>query len=158
VIDTDGDGIPDKDDACPKIAGPASNKGCPVKKVVSQDAIKQLNSYAKTILFNSGKSSFQQQTYPILQNITSILKEYPDAQFSIEGHTDSDGNNDANQTLSENRASAVKNYLVKNGIASTRLTSVGYGETKPVSSNKTAAGKAKNRRTEVILVKVILMD
>jgi outer membrane protein OmpA-like peptidoglycan-associated protein len=104
-------------------------------------------------LFNSGKSSFQQQTFPVLQSITAILKEYPDSKFSIEGHTDSDGKDAANQKLSEDRAKAVKDYLVTNGVAEERLTSAGYGETKPIDSNKTKAGKANNRRVEVNLVK-----
>jgi len=115
--------------------------------------MKKLNDYAKTILFDTSKSTFQQQTYPVLQAITAILKEYPESKFSIEGHTDSDGKDVANQTLSENRAAAVKNYLVENGINASRLTSAGFGETKPIDSNKTKAGKANNRRVEVKLVK-----
>ena len=83
----------------------------------------------------------------------AIFKEYPNADFSIEGHTDSDGSNALNQTLSENRAGAVKTFLVENGIATERLTSIGFGETKPVTSNKTAKGKAQNRRVEVKLIK-----
>ncbi len=79
-------------------------------------------------MFDTSKSTFQKQTYPVLDAITSILKEYPAANFSIEGHTDSDGADAANQTLSENRAAAVKNYLIENGIAASRLTSRGYGE------------------------------
>ena len=104
-------------------------------------------------MFDSGKASFQQQTYPVLQAITAILKEYPTANFSIEGHTDSDGKDATNQKLSEDRAAAVKNYLVENGIAASRLTSAGFGESKPIDTNKTKAGKANNRRVEVKLVK-----
>ena len=115
--------------------------------------IKRLNDYAKTILFDSGKSSFQKQTYPVLEAITAILKEYPNSNFSLEGHTDSDGKDAANQTLSENRAGAVKDYLIEKGIASSRLSSKGFGETMPIDSNKTKAGKANNRRVEVKLVK-----
>jgi outer membrane protein OmpA-like peptidoglycan-associated protein len=104
-------------------------------------------------LFNSGKSTFQQQTFPVLQSIAAILKEYPSAKFSIEGHTDSDGKDAANQKLSEDRAAAVKNYLIESGIASSRLASVGFGEGSPIDTNKTKAGKANNRRVEVKLVK-----
>lgn len=148
--DTDGDGVADKDDACPTVAGTVANNGCPE---VSDDDIKKLNEYAKTILFNSGKSSFQKQTFPVLQAITAILKEYPSANFSIEGHTDSDGAEAMNQKLSEDRATAVKNYLVENGIDASRLTSKGFGESMPIDTNKTAKGKANNRRVEVKLVK-----
>ena len=148
--DTDGDGVVDKDDQCPTVAGTVANNGCPE---VSDEAMNKLNSYAKTILFNSGKSSFQKQTMPVLQAITAILKEYPSANFMIEGHTDSQGADSLNQKLSEDRAAAVKSYLVENGIDAARLTSAGFGESKPIDSNKTSKGRANNRRVEVKLVK-----
>jgi OmpA-OmpF porin, OOP family len=148
--DTDGDGVADKDDACPTVPGTVANNGCPE---VTDDAMKKLNEYGKTILFNSGKASFQKQTMPVLQAMTAILKEYPTAKFSLEGHTDSVGAESMNLKLSEERAAAIKNFLVENGIAADRLTSKGFGETMPVDSNKTAKGKANNRRVEVKLVK-----
>ncbi|OYQ43901.1 OmpA family protein [Flavobacterium aurantiibacter] len=149
--DTDGDGVLDKDDKCPNVKGVASNNGCP-EVAITSEAVDRLNAYAKTILFNSGKSSFKQETFAVLQSITAILKQYPTAKFSIEGHTDSDGKDAANQKLSEERAAAVKNYLIENGVAASRLTSAGFGESKPIDSNKTAKGKANNRRVEVKLV------
>ncbi|RYJ41533.1 OmpA family protein [Flavobacterium beibuense] len=148
--DSDGDGVLDKDDMCPEVKGTAANRGCPE---VTEEVMKQLNDYARTILFNSGKSTFKDETMPVLENMKNILKEYPHAKFSIEGHTDSDGSNALNQTLSENRAAAVKTYLVEHGIDAGRLRSVGFGETQPIASNKTAAGKAQNRRVEVKLIK-----
>jgi OOP family OmpA-OmpF porin len=150
ILDADKDGVNDKDDDCPTVAGPASNKGCPE---VTAETIKQLNAYGKTILFDSGKSTFKNQSYTVLQSIGDILKEYPNSNFMIEGHTDSDGSNQLNQTLSENRAAAVKNYLIEKGIAAERLKSTGFGETKPIDTNKTAKGKANNRRVEVSLIK-----
>lgn len=148
--DTDGDGVADKDDKCPTVKGTVANNGCPE---VSDEAMKKLNDYGKTILFNSGKSSFQKQTYPVLQAMIAILKEYPNSRFSLEGHTDSDGADAMNQKLSEDRAGAVKDYLIENGIEASRLSSKGFGETTPVDTNKTAKGKANNRRVEVKLVK-----
>ncbi len=148
--DTDGDGVLDKDDRCPEVKGTVANNGCPE---ISEEQINKLNAYAKTILFNSGKSTFKQETFAVLQSITAILKEYPSSKFSIEGHTDSDGKDAMNQKLSEDRAGAVKNYLVENGIDASRLTSTGFGESKPIDTNKTAKGKANNRRVEVKLVK-----
>ena len=148
--DTDGDKVLDKDDKCPEVAGTVANQGCPE---MDDAAEKKLNEYAKTILFDSGRASFQKQTYPVLVSITSILKEYPNAKFSIEGHTDTTGKAASNQKLSEERAAAVKGYLVENGVAASRLTSTGFGQTKPIDSNKTKAGKANNRRVEVKLVK-----
>ncbi len=148
--DRDGDSVLDKDDLCPDVKGTAANRGCPE---VTEEVIKRLNDYARTILFNSGKATFKDETIPVLENMNRILKEYPQARFSIEGHTDSDGSNALNQTLSENRAAAVKNYLIENGIAADRLRSTGFGETVPIATNKTAAGKAQNRRVEVKLIK-----
>jgi outer membrane protein OmpA-like peptidoglycan-associated protein len=148
--DTDGDGVLDKDDKCPTVKGTMANNGCPE---MTEEQVKKLNEFAKTILFNSGKSSFKQETFAVLQSITAILKEFPSSKFSIEGHTDSDGKDAMNQTLSEERAGAVKDYLLENGIAKDRLTSSGYGEQKPIDTNKTSKGKANNRRVEVLLVK-----
>ena len=148
--DTDGDKVLDKDDKCPTVAGTVANNGCPE---VSEDTMKKLNDYAKTILFDSAKSSFQKQTYPVLQAIVAILKEYPTAKFALEGHTDSDGKDEANLILSQNRAAAVKSFLIENGVTTDRLTSEGFGEAKPVATNATKAGKAQNRRVEVKLIK-----
>ena len=148
--DRDGDKVLDKDDKCPDEAGTVSNNGCPE---VTEEAIKKLNDYAKTILFDTNKDTFKQQTYPVLLAISAILKEYPSSKFSIEGHTDSDGSNEFNLRLSDSRAIAVKKYLVEQGIDEFRLSAMGYGESKPIDTNKTKAGKANNRRVEVKLVK-----
>lgn len=148
--DADGDGVADKDDKCPTVAGTVANNGCPE---VSDETMKKLNAYAKTILFDTGKFSFQKQTFPVLEAITAILKEYPTAKFSIEGHTDNVGKADFNQKLSDGRANAVKHYLIDNGIDPFRLTSKGFGMDNPIDTNKTAKGRANNRRVEVKLVK-----
>jgi outer membrane protein OmpA-like peptidoglycan-associated protein len=76
---------------------------------VSEAVMMKLNEYSRTILFDSGKASFK-KTYPTLLSITEILKNILIQDFLVEGHTDSDGSNEMNQTLSENRAAAVKNY------------------------------------------------
>ncbi|MBA0885378.1 OmpA family protein [Flavobacterium undicola] len=149
--DTDKDGVADKDDACPEVAGPASNKGCPE---VTPEAMDELKSQARFIYFNSGKATFKDSDVPKrLDAMAALLKNYANSEFLIEGHTDSDGSDAFNQKLSENRADAVKNALLERGISSSKLKSVGYGETMPVATNKTAAGKALNRRTEVKLIK-----
>ena len=148
--DKDGDNVFDKDDKCPDVKGTVANNGCPE---VSEDVMKKLNAYAKTILFDTAKSTFQAQTMPVLESITAILKEYNTAKFSIEGHTDNAGKADKNLLLSQSRAAAVLTYLTDNGIAADRLTSAGYGQTMPIADNKTKEGKASNRRVEVKLVK-----
>ncbi|APX98817.1 thrombospondin type 3 repeat-containing protein [Lacinutrix venerupis] len=152
--DTDGDGITDNVDKCPKEVGTAANDGCPEVVVQpTQEVMDKLNSYARTILFDTGKSSFQKSAYSALQDITAILKEYPDSNFTLEGHTDSVGAKSSNQLLSERRANAVRDYLIANGISKDRLTAYGFGEDYPVDSNATRNGRANNRRTEIKLKK-----
>lgn len=153
--DKDGDGVLDKDDKCPEVAGLKSNSGCPeVKvKVVTKEVQKKLNQYAKTILFDTGKSTIKAQSETVLRDITGILNEYPSANFTIEGHTDSVGSASSNERLSDSRAASVKNFLINSGVSSSRLTSRGYGETTPISPNTTKAGRANNRRVEINLVK-----
>ena len=149
--DGDGDGVLDKDDQCPNEAGTVANNGCPEVVAPTQEVVDKLNSYARTILFDTGKSSFKDATYPVLQAMTAIFKEYPKADFSIEGYTDSVGSASSNKLLSERRANAVRDYLISNGISSDRLSAVGYGEENPIDSNKTRSGRANNRRVEVRL-------
>lgn len=149
--DTDKDGVADKDDECPEVAGLASNKGCPE---VTAAVLESVSVEAKSIYFNTGKSTFRSEDVPVkIESISTLLKQYPTAKFSIEGHTDSDGSDAFNQKLSQERADVVKNALIERGMKAENLSAVGYGESNPVASNKTAAGKAKNRRTEVVLQK-----
>lgn len=151
--DTDGDGVLDKDDKCPKEAGVASNNGCP-EVIITKEAEKKLNDFARAIYFNSGRSSFRPGVTGKLDLIAAIMKEYPKANFSIQGHTDSQGRAATNKRLSERRAKAVLDYLVaKAGIPGNRLTSAGFGEDYPIADNKTRAGRAQNRRVEIKLVK-----
>lgn len=146
--DTDGDSVLDKDDECPNKPGTVANNGCPDISKMAQEA---LNGYAKTILFDSGKSSIKSQSESVLKDILGILNEYSSARFTIEGHTDDTGSAAGNQKLSESRANSVKDYLVNNGIEAARLSVVGFGESKPIDSNKTRAGRANNRRVEINL-------
>ncbi|MBP93224.1 MAG: cell envelope biogenesis protein OmpA [Flavobacteriaceae bacterium] len=148
--DRDGDGVADKDDACPDKVGTVANNGCPE---VTEAVQKALNAYAKTILFDTGKSSIKTQSEKVLQDIIAILKEYPNAKFTVEGHTDSVGSESLNMKLSDARALSVKDYLTSNGIDQFRLSSKGFGESKPIDSNKTREGRANNRRVEINLVK-----
>ncbi len=147
--DTDKDGVLDKDDKCPEVAGPVANQGCPE---VTKEVQKQLNDYAKVIYFDSGKASFKPKTIETLNKVVEILIQYPTAEFDVEGHTDSVGSAKFNMALSQKRAEAVVNYLKEHGVKS-KLNAKGYGETKPIASNRTRAGRAKNRRVEINLVK-----
>ena len=148
--DTDGDGVLDKDDLCPEVAGPASNKGCPEPDEKEQ---KQLNQYAKTILFDTGKATIKFQSAEVLNQILNVLKKYPNSRFRIEGHTDSIGKRAKNMILSQNRADAVKVYLIQGGIDAGRLESQGFGPDRPIASNKNKKGRELNRRVEINLIK-----
>lgn len=143
--DSDGDGIADKDDSCPYQAGVAANKGCPEvdeeSRTVMQEAI-------RGIQFETGKAVIKKESLPILDNVAALMERHPEYKLSIEGHTDSQGDDASNLDLSKRRAKAALDYLVKDGVDASRMRSEGYGETKPLGDNSTAAGRAKNRRVE----------
>ena len=148
--DRDGDTVIDKDDECPDIPGTVANNGCPE---VTTEIIKELNEYSKTILFDIGKSTIRKESYAALQNIVDVMKEYPNAKFHVEGHTDSTGSLQLNMRLSKERAAAVEEYLTTIGMDGSRLTSDGYGPERPIADNKTASGRQQNRRVEISLQK-----
>jgi outer membrane protein OmpA-like peptidoglycan-associated protein len=145
--DTDGDSILDKDDKCPTVAGIASEGGCP--EVISNEAKMGMDTFAEAILFNLESASFQRGVTKDLDGMLAIMNEFPEANFAIKGYTDVSGSVSGNLKLSSARANAVKDYLVKNGIAASRLTAVGLGQDSPTSSNKSRAGRVQNRRVEV---------
>ena len=146
VPDTDGDGVNDEEDKCINEKGPASNYGCPV---IDSKIIERVNKAAQNVFFSTGSSKLLAKSFPKLNDVVTILKENPTYKVNIDGHTDNTGKADKNQTLSESRAASVKTYLVSKGVDESRLTSTGYGQDKPVADNKTAAGRAKNRRVEM---------
>ena len=148
--DSDGDSVLDKDDQCPQVPGTVANNGCPE---VTEEVQKQLNDYARTILFDTGRSSIKAESTSVMVDIIQILNEYPTAKFTVEGHTDSVGRESTNQRLSEERANAVRDFLIDKGIASDRLNAIGFGEAKPIATNNTRAGRAQNRRVEINLIK-----
>lgn len=148
--DSDGDGVLDKDDQCPDVAGTVANNGCPE---VTEEVQKQLNDYARTILFDTGKASLKPETTRVFVDIIRILNEYPNARFTVEGHTDSVGSAKLNQELSDKRANSVRDFLIEEGIDASRLQAIGYGEDRPIASNNTRAGRTQNRRVEINLIK-----
>ena len=150
--DSDGDSVLDKDDDCPSEAGSVANNGCP-EIYPSDEVIAQLVDYSRTINFAFDSAEFTDGTPPVLDAIVEILMAYPKANFSIEGHCDSKGSLKVNQKISDKRAAAVLSYLTKSGVTESRLSAVGYGETKPIDTNDTRAGRANNRRVEILLVK-----
>jgi len=125
-----------------------------VEQEINANAIlKELNETGKAILyinFDSGKSTIKKESMPIVEQIIEMMNQAKDIKLSIEGHTDSDGSNESNLKLSEARAKAVVDAIVKKGIEKSRLSSAGFGEEKPIAPNDTEEGKAKNRRVELI--------
>ena len=101
------------------------------------------------ILFDFNSSSLRPESQQTLAALASNFRNYPDEQVTIEGHTDSIGTPEYNQTLSQQRASAVSGYLSAEGVPSERITSIGYGETRPKASNDTPEGRQVNRRVEI---------
>lgn len=145
VPDTDGDGILDTEDACPTIVGVRANNGCPEIK----DEVKTLFQKAlQGIQFETGRAVIKKVSFPIMDAITKVMADNPSYKLIIAGHTDDVGSDETNMTLSKNRADAVANYLITKGIDPLRISSAGYGETTPVDTNKTTAGRTRNRRVE----------
>lgn len=102
------------------------------------------------ILFDSGKDTIKPESLPTLKMILGILNDNSGLNFSIEGHTDNQGGKGINQPLSERRAEAVRGWLERKGIESSRLKTAGFGESKPIDSNKSTEGRANNRRVEFV--------
>ncbi len=104
------------------------------------------------ITFATARSEIAADFYPVLNSVAVVLEEYDKTLVVVAGHTDSDGAASYNQGLSEQRAQSVSRYLQSQGVAAVRLEPVGFGETQPIASNATAAGKQQNRRVEITLV------
>ncbi|MEO7524098.1 MAG: DUF5723 family protein [Ferruginibacter sp.] len=146
VPDTDGDGVNDEDDKCPTRPGSVSNQGCPV---IAKEIIEKINFAAKNIFFSTGSSKLLPKSFKSLNSVASLLASDKSLMITIDGHTDNTGKVEKNQQLSQDRAASVKAYLVSKGMEESRASVNGYGDTKPIADNKTVAGRAKNRRTEM---------
>lgn len=147
--DSDGDGVPDTQDRCPTSKGDPANNGCPV---VKEEVKKRLNFAMRGISFETAKATLKTSSYPMLDEIVSIMAEYTDYNLKMGGHTDSNGSNATNLKLSQARVDAVKTYLTRKGVDPSRIEATGYGEEQPIATNKTAAGRAENRRVTLELV------
>jgi OOP family OmpA-OmpF porin len=123
------------------------------QEITASDILKDINATGKAILyinFDSGKSTIKEESKPIVDQISEMLRNHPEISLSIEGHTDDQGDNASNQKLSENRAKAVLDAITAKGISGDRLSSNGFGEDKPIADNGTEEGRAKNRRVELV--------
>lgn len=148
-LDNDGDSVPDLEDICPNTPGQAEKdpKGCPVKPalvVVTDCEVK----ITQQIHFAYNKAAVKRESYPILDAVLEVLIKNPNIKLEIQGHTDSRGSDAYNKSLSDQRAAAVRKYLVSRGTEPSRLVSKGYGEEQPIVDNDTAENRALNRRVQ----------
>jgi outer membrane protein OmpA-like peptidoglycan-associated protein len=146
--DSHGDDVKDNDDKCPEIAGPINNEGCPR---ITEKEISRLQEIGQVIYFETNQDVLTKESTDSLDEVYSILVQYPSISFEIVGHTDSIGKVATNQLLSEQRAASVLRYLDEKGISSSKLESTGYGETRPLKTNSTPEGRRFNRRVEFII-------
>ena len=148
--DKDGDGIVDRLDNCPDEKGEANNHGCPKKQKQLVEITKDQLKILDTVRFQTGTAKLSKQSNALLDNIAHVMLAHLEIwKVRVDGYTDNVGKPDANKKLSEDRAQAVVDYLVKNGhVAPERLESAGHGEDNPVGDNKTAKGREQNRRVE----------
>ncbi|MDA9263183.1 OmpA family protein [bacterium] len=143
--DTDGDGILDKDDNCPEVFGLIENKGCPKMTEKVKDRLEKIE---QLILFETDQDILTEEALISLEEVYSILIQYPNLNIIVEGHTDDTGGVNYNQELSEKRVATVLRFLINRGISSSKIKSAAYGETRPLRTNSTSEGRRYNRRVQ----------
>jgi OOP family OmpA-OmpF porin len=152
--DRDGDGIPDREDQCPDQPGPAENAGCPLPEaqplVELQSKRLSLND---SIHFDTDRDTIKPESHAVLDQVAALINQHAELKLiQVEGHTDNVGAAQYNKDLSARRAASVQRYLVGKGVAPERLRAAGFGYDKPIASNETALGRARNRRVEFTIV------
>ncbi|WP_367864581.1 DUF6089 family protein [Pedobacter sp. WC2423] len=159
--DTDGDGVADKLDKCPNTPSGTvvDGAGCPLvapapvvtEKVIITEADRKVVKQAiKDLEFDLSKATIRAKSYPSLNRVANLLVT-KNFSLKLAGHTDNTGSADLNMRLSKDRAESVKAYLVSQGANASRIEATGYGKNQPIATNKTAAGRQKNRRVEFTL-------
>ncbi|HET9627602.1 MAG TPA: OmpA family protein [Kofleriaceae bacterium] len=147
--DNDKDGVLDGDDKCPLEFGVPPD-GCPKKYnlVVVTEAKIELK---QTVFFDTNRATIKAVSFALLNDVAQAMKDNPKIAVEVQGHTDSVGNDNFNLKLSQKRAESVRAYLIKKGVTSDRMVAKGYGENVPIADNRTAAGRAQNRRVEFVI-------
>jgi len=149
--DNDKDKVLDVEDMCPNEPGPTDKepKGCPQKPalaVVTESEIR----ITEQIHFEYNKAVIRPESFPVVDAVAEIMKKYPDLSMEVQGHTDNKGGADYNKRLSDQRAAAVKKYLIEHGVAAGRLASHGYGLERPLVPNDSDNNRALNRRVQFV--------
>jgi outer membrane protein OmpA-like peptidoglycan-associated protein len=149
IPDTDGDGILDPDDTCKDVPETANGfedgDGCPDE--IPEEVVR-FTGVIQGIFFDTNKATIKKSSFKTLDAAIDVLAKFPSVNVQISGHTDDRGERDHNLELSQNRANAVRDYMVSKGIADTRITTRGAGPDEPIADNKKKSGRAKNRRIE----------
>ncbi|MDX2510228.1 MAG: OmpA family protein [Desulfobacterales bacterium] len=155
-LDSDGDGIVDYMDNCPGTpkGTQVDYSGCPSVKATKSAKVTDVGTWLyEDIKFDTGSAKIKAASYPVLDEIAVLLTGKSGLKVEIQGHTDSAGSLQTNLNLSKNRAKSVEAYLLRKGVSSDQLTTEGYGPSRPIASNASAAGRAKNRRVELKPIK-----
>lgn len=149
--DSDGDGVPDSSDDCPDtpMNYAVDDDGCPIP-------VEEVARVELMVNFEFDRSEVRPQYFDEIEEVADFMEQYPDTVIELEGHTDSVGTDAYNQGLSERRANAVRDVLIERfDVQGSRITAVGYGESQPVASNDTDAGRAQNRRVMTVIVRTL---
>lgn len=149
--DADGDGVPDSRDACPDTPRnyAVDSRGCPIP-------VEEVARIELDVKFDFDRSEVRPQYFPDIQEVAEFMSQYPDVIVELEGHTDSMGTDQYNQGLSQRRAEAVRQVLIgRYDVQASRVSATGYGESRPVASNETAAGREQNRRVITVIIKTL---
>lgn len=156
-IDNDKDGVPDLKDKCPNepetINGIDDQDGCPDVKETKKEPNMPKHQIMHGVTFKSGSVDMAFSSFQFLEPIIKVMKEYPQVEIEIRGHTDSVGKYESNMRLSQMRAESVRQYLIAKGIDAGRMRAVGFGPSSPIADNRTATGRTKNRRIEIVRIK-----
>lgn len=155
VVDRDGDGIEDSRDTCPDqpetVNAYLDQDGCPDVKPQRIEITAEKIVINQRINFATGKATILADSFAVLDDVAQAMKDYPNIKVEIQGHTDNVGDETMNQRLSKARADSVFEYMLKRGVAATRMTTAGYGESRPIDTNTTDTGKLNNRRVEFLI-------
>lgn len=157
--DNDGDGIPDAADQCKNVPetvnGVDDEDGCPDTKLELVEVNRALGKIEikQKVFFDTNKTTIKKISYRLLNEVAQAIMSSPGMEVLVEGHTDSVGSNTSNLRLSQGRAESVREYLIAQGVPAERLTAIGFGEERPLDSNRTKVGREANRRVEFTITK-----
>ena len=150
-LDSDGDGVADSGDACPETPRTyaVDERGCPIP-------VEEIARVELLVNFDFDRSEVRSEYFDEIQEVTDFMEQYPDVVVELEGHTDSRGTEAYNQDLSERRANAVRDVMIgRFGISGGRITARGFGESQPIASNETDAGREENRRVITVIIQTL---